>query len=67
VRLHFYIDNDDDAERCKESIGTKMQIAIGGTDPLTGRAKSYRGVVLAVETPPVAEACERWRITIDTQ
>ncbi len=66
MRLHFYLGNDDDAERCKESVQSGQPIAIGGTDSLTGRCRSYRGVILAVEAASAESPGERWRITIDT-
>jgi hypothetical protein len=66
VKLHFYIGNDDDAERCKESFYFQKPIVIGGTDSLTGRVKSFTGVVLAVESAAIAAPGERWRITIDS-
>jgi hypothetical protein len=67
VKLHFYIGSDDEAERCKDSFQSRTPIAIGGTDTLTGRSKSYNGVVLAVEPASAEAPGERWRITIDTK
>ena len=66
MKLHFYIGNDDDAERCKESARCRKAIAMGGTDSLTGRIKSYAGVVVAVEPASTEAPGERWRITMDT-
>ena len=65
VKLHFYIDSDDDAERCKESVRFRTPIVIGGTDTLTGRVKSYSGVILAVDAASAEAPGERWRVTID--
>jgi hypothetical protein len=64
VKLHFYIDNDDDAERCKQSFHCGKPIAIGGTDTLTGRLKLYRGVVLSIESASSETPGDRFRITI---
>jgi hypothetical protein len=66
VKQNFYVGNDDDAERCKESFRISKPIAVGGTDSLTGRIKSYAGVVVAVESGSTDAPGERWRITIDT-
>lgn len=66
MKLHFYIGNDD-AERCKESFQYRKPIAICGTDTLTGRVKSYAGVILSVEAASSESPGERWRITIDTE
>jgi hypothetical protein len=64
VKLHFYVDSDDDAERCRESLQFGTPIIIDGTDTLTGRVKSYSGIVLSIES---AEAPgEHFRITIAT-
>jgi hypothetical protein len=67
VKQHFYIGNDDDAERCKDAFRSRKPIAVGGTDTLTGRVKSYKGVVLDIEAISVEVPGERWRITIDTE
>jgi hypothetical protein len=67
VKQHFYIGNDDDADRCKEACRSRRPIVIGGTDTLTGRVKSYKGVVLAIDVTSVEAPGERWRITIDTE
>jgi hypothetical protein len=67
VKLHFYIDSDDDADRCRQSCECGAPIAIGGTDALTGRIKSFNGIVLAVEALPGAVPGERWRVTIDSR
>jgi hypothetical protein len=63
----LYIGNDNDAERCKESFQFGKPIAVGGTDTLTGRIKSYTGVVVSVESAETDAPGERWRITIDAQ
>jgi hypothetical protein len=66
VRLHFYISSDQDAERCRQSLECGQPIAIGGTDTLTGRVKSYSGVVLSMESAYTDSPGEHWRVTIDT-
>lgn len=65
MQMHFYVDGDEAAERCKTSFRTRTPIAIGGTDAMTGRIRSYSGVVLSVEPTAVDVAAERWRITMD--
>jgi hypothetical protein len=65
VKLHFYVDSDDDAERCKESSQLRKPIAMCGTDTLTGRLKLYRGIVLSIETVSVESPGERFRVTMD--
>jgi len=66
MKLHFYISNDDDAERCREALQSGNHIAIGGTDTLTGRSKSYAGCVLAMQAAYTESAGERWRVTMDS-
>lgn len=67
MKLYFYIDNDADAERCKESFHCKKPVTIGGTDTLTGRIRSYTGVILSVEERHTQNLGERWRIAIDSE
>ena len=67
MRLKFYIDNDNDAERCRESLRSEKPISVEGEDPLTGRIKSYKGLVLAVEKTNPEALGERWRIAIETE
>jgi hypothetical protein len=67
VRLRFYIDSDDDAERCGESLRFKRPIDIEGEDPLTGRLRPYKGIVLAVERVMPEAMGERWWIAIETE
>jgi hypothetical protein len=67
MKLQFYIDSDDVAERCKDSVQFKKPIAIGGADTLTGQIKSYTGVVLSVEQSPAGAPGERWRVAIETE
>jgi len=66
VKLHFYISSDDDAERCRHSFEFGQPISVGGTDTLTGRVKSYAGIVLSMEPAYADSPGERWRVTIDT-
>jgi hypothetical protein len=67
MKLQFYIDSDDAAERCKESVKFKKPIAIGGADTLTGQIKSYTGVVLSVEQSLAGAQGERWRVAIEPE
>jgi hypothetical protein len=67
VKLHFYVDSDGDVERCKDSFELGTSIAIGGTDAFTGRIKSYRGIVLAIETASGEAPGERFRITMASE
>jgi hypothetical protein len=63
--MHFLIDSDDEAERCRQSFeGHRPITAMTGFDPLTGRINSYSGVVLEVQ--PIQSLGDHWRITIDT-
>src|SRR5262245_61767641 len=64
MQMHFLIDCNGDAERCRQSFLRHTPTVVNGFDPLTGRVKTYSGVVLAVE--PIASLGEHWRITIDT-
>lgn len=66
MKLTFYIDANHDAERCGESLQSGAPIRIDGEDPLTGRIKPYRGIVLAVETVITEAPRERWRVAIET-
>ena len=66
MRLKFYIDSGNDAERCGEALHFGKPISIQGEDPLTGRIKPYRGVVLAVEKVSAEALGDRWRIAIET-
>jgi hypothetical protein len=63
MRKRFYIDSDDEAERCRQSFQGSAPIVVGGADIMTGRIYSYTGVVLAVE--PMASHGLHWRITMD--
>ncbi len=67
MKLQFYIDSDDAAERCRESLRSKKPIGLEGEDPFTGRVKRYAGVVLAVESTSADTVGQRWRIAIDTE
>jgi hypothetical protein len=67
MKLQFYIDNDDAAERCRESLRLRKLIGLEGEDPFTGRVKRYAGVVLAVENASADAVGQRWRIAIDTE
>lgn len=66
MKLSFYISSDDDAERCRQALQSKDWIAVGGNDTLTGRPKSYAGVVVAMHAAYTESPGERWRVTIDT-
>ena len=66
MRLHFYISSGEDAERCRQSFERGQPIDVGGTDTLTGRVRSYSGVVLSMESAYTDSPGERWRVTIDT-
>jgi hypothetical protein len=66
MKMSFYISSDDDVERCRQALQSKNSIAIGGTDTLTGRPKSYAGVVLTMHAAYTEAPGERWRVTIDT-
>jgi len=67
MKIHFYISNEDDARLCEESVQLSKPIAIGGTDSLTGRGRSYKGTVLSIEPAPMPSLGERWRIVMDAQ
>jgi hypothetical protein len=67
VKLKFYIDNNNDAERCGDSLRFGKPIIIEGEDPLTGRIKSYKGVILAVEQAAAEALGDRWTIAIETE
>jgi hypothetical protein len=67
VRLKFYIDNDNDAERCLDSLRLEKPVKVEGEDPLTGRIKPYKGVVLAVDRVDPEALGERWRVAIETE
>jgi hypothetical protein len=64
MQMHFLIDSDDDAERCRQSLQGHKPTVVEGFDPLTGRVNRYSGVVLDVE--PIESLGEHWRINIDT-
>jgi hypothetical protein len=64
MNMHFLIDSDEDAERCRKSLQTRTTTVVTGFDPMTGRIRSYSGVVLTVE--PIESLGEHWRITIET-
>jgi hypothetical protein len=66
MKLHFYIDSDDDAERCRQSFEGHTPVVVSGLDTMTGRINSYSGVVLSVEAMSAASLGEHWRITMDT-
>jgi|KBSSwiStaDraftv2_1062776.scaffolds.fasta_scaffold1770799_1 hypothetical protein len=65
MKLHFYIDSDDEAERCRKSFQGHTPVVVSGLDTLTGRINSYSGVVLAVDES-VQSLGEHWRITMET-
>jgi hypothetical protein len=66
VKLTFYIDTSNDAERCGDSLRLGNPISISGEDPLTGRIKPYKGIILAVEPVTGEDLGERWRVAIET-
>lgn len=66
MKLHFYISNEDDAERCRQALSSAQPIAVGGTDTLTGRPKSYSGTIIAMQPAYTESPGERWRVTVDT-
>ncbi len=66
MKLTFYIDAGDDAERCVDSLRLAKPISIEGEDALTGRIKPYEGVVVAIESMPAEALGERWRIAMET-
>jgi hypothetical protein len=63
MKMHFYIDSDHDAERCRQSLQGHTPTVVTGLDTMTGRIHSYSGVVLAVDS--MESHGEHWRITID--
>jgi len=63
MKMHFYIDDDIEAERCKQSIQGHTPTTVSGFDTMTGRINRYSGLVLAVD--PVGSFGNHWRITID--
>jgi hypothetical protein len=67
VKLKFYIDNDNDAELCGDSLRLGQPIDIVGEDPFTGRIKPYKGIVLAVEKGTAEALGERWTVAIETE
>jgi len=67
LKLKFYIDCDNDAERCGESLRCQKPINIQGEDPFTGRIKPYKGIVLAVEKVSADAVNDRWWIAIETE
>jgi hypothetical protein len=66
VKLHFYIDSDDEAVRCKQSFEGQRPVVVSGLDTMTGRINSYSGIVLAVEAMSAASIGQHWRIIMDT-
>jgi hypothetical protein len=60
----FYVGSDNDADRCRESFGSRKQIAISGIDAVDGTIKPYVGIVTSVEHMPVGSPGQRWRIGI---
>ena len=66
MKLHFYIDSDDEAERCRQSFEGQRPIVVSGLDTMTGRIKPYSGVVLAVQAMSAQSVGEHWRITMNT-
>jgi hypothetical protein len=64
MKMHFYVDSDDIAARCRQSFEARKPTVVSGCDALTRRVNSYSGVVLAVE--PAVSLGDHWRITIDT-
>jgi hypothetical protein len=67
MKQQFYLGTDDDIERLKEAAILQKQIAVVGSDTLTGRIRSYAGVVLSVENTYSKDPGERWRITIQAE
>lgn len=67
MRLKFYIDNDDDAELCGDSLRLGTPVDVLGEDPFTGRIKPYKGVVLAVEKAAAEAVGTRWTVAIETE
>ena len=67
MRLKFYIDNDDDAELCGDSLRLGTPVDVLGEDPFTGRIKPYKGVVLAVERAAAEAVGNRWTVAIETE
>ena len=66
MKLHFYIDSDDEAVRCKQSFEGQRPVVVSGLDTMTGRINSYSGIVLAVEAMSAASIGQHWRIIMDT-
>jgi hypothetical protein len=67
VKQKFYIDNDNDAERCGDSLRLGQPVSVVGEDPFTGRIKPYKGIVLAVERGTAEALGERWTVAIETE
>ena len=67
MKLKFYIDNDNDAELCGDSLRFGTPVSLVGEDPFTGRIKPYNGVVLAVEKATAEAIGERWTVAIETE
>jgi hypothetical protein len=63
MKMHFYIDSNDEAERCRKSFQAHAPTVVTGLDTMTGRIKPYSGVVLAVD--PIESHGVHWRITMD--
>jgi hypothetical protein len=66
MKLHLFIDAED-AERCMESLNHQKLIAIDGADPLTGRVRSFRGVIVSVERAAAESPGQGWRVAIDIE
>jgi len=64
MQMHFLTDCNGDAERCRQSLQRHTTTVVSGFDPMTGRIKTYSGIVLAVD--PIESLGEHWRVTIDT-
>ena len=67
MKLKFYIDCNDDAERCGEAMNFGRPISIEGEDPFTGRLKPYKGIVVTVDRVTAEPSGERWWIAIETE
>lgn len=59
----FYVGNETDVRRCRESQRHRTSITITG-ETADGRIRPFRGVVQAMEEDTARLPDRRWRITM---
>lgn len=59
----FYIANEADADRCRESQITQAVLTVSGLN-LKGKIQSFTGIVQSVDDDTKRHVQKRWRITM---